>query len=947
MQMNKSASSRRASNKRNSKKKAAREQLTLEIERRDIQLDALNNAAAVLLQSETGEFESDILRCLAIIGEAVAVDRVYIWKNHKKESKLCCSQLYEWSGGAEPLQGSELTIDVPYGDRVPGWEETLSSGNCIVGLVRDMSLAEQAQLSAQGILSIFVLPVFVRDQFWGFVGYDDCHSERIFSENELSFLRLGGLMIASALMRREVTTNTLVTAAKLEAVISNYSGIIWSVDRNNIITLLNGLYIKEFGITPASFEGWKLEAAQRKNHKLDVIGNVRKTFSDGPQDWVAEAEGKMFHAHTTPIFDGNNCVTDVVGSIDDITKIVRLQAELETALREAQDANQAKSSFLARMSHEMRTPLNAIIGLSNLILEAGGLSEEANSNLEKVHDAGMTLLSTVNDVLDISKIEAGKLELTPIDYDLPSLINDTVTQSIMHIGEKPVKFTLNVDENLPARLYGDDLRIKQIINNILSNAFKYTNEGAVEMGVNCARDGETVWLAVWVRDTGIGVRQEDMDSLFSDYTQINSDFNRNILGTGLGLPITKKMAEMMDGSIAVESEYGKGSVFTVKLRQGHVGEAVIGLETAGNLMNFRYSDSKRVRNLQLARINLPYARVLVVDDVRTNLDVAKGLMKPYRMRIDCVTSGQQAIDAIREEAVRYSAVFMDHMMPEMDGIEAVRIIREEIGTEYAKTVPIIALTANAIVGNKEMFLRQGFQAFLSKPIDIAQLDAVIREWVRDARRETTPADDPPAQDMRRAERDRRTFGKLVAGLDIGKGIERFGDDEEAFLQILRSYATNTKPLLEVAKGVNEANLGDYAITVHGIKASSRGICAEPAGTAAEALEGAAKSGDFGFVRDNNPAFVEIVGNLIRDIDDMLCEVAEDNPKPEKDELDQEALSRLLTACENYDMDGVDAAMAEIEGYQYKSEGGLVVWLRENVDSMNFAQIKERLSEVIN
>jgi CheY-like chemotaxis protein/anti-sigma regulatory factor (Ser/Thr protein kinase) len=562
--------------------------------------------------------------------------------------------------------------------------------------------------------------------------------------------------------------------------------------------------------------------------------------------------------------------------------------------------------------------------------------------------------------LDISKIEAGKLELVLNAYDIPSLLNDTITQSILHLGEKAVTFSLDIDETLPTRLHGDELRIKQIFNNLLSNAFKYTREGTVELSVRGVREDDVVWMTARVRDTGIGIRPEDMDKLFADYTQFDAQINRGIRGTGLGLPIVKSLVEVMGGAITVESEYGKGSVFTVRFPQQFVTDAVIGPEVVTSLKRFHYSDRKRSRDSHLARIRLPYARVLVVDDVVTNLDVAKGMLKPYGMQVDCVTSGRQAIDAIRAEKVHYNAVFMDHMMPGMDGVTATRLIREEIGSEYARTVPIIALTANAIAGNEKMFLSEGFQAFIPKPIEIARLDAVIRQWVRNKELEDPGVDRQVDAEGRmvpevrsgqggRAAADRRSGsdwrarGEKIAGLHVRKGLERFGGDEEAYLQALRSYAANTRSLLEAAGGVTRENLADYAIRVHGIKGSSRSICADMAGDRAEALEKAAKEGDIDFVIDNNAAFIEAVEKLVGELDDMLQRRYLEKPKPKKVQPDKDALDRLLAACAEYDMDGVDAAMAELEGYEYESDNGLVPWLRKNVDQMNFTHIKEKLS----
>ena len=628
-----------------------------------------------------------------------------------------------------------------------------------------------------------------------------------------------------------------------------------------------------------------------------------------------------------------------------------IAAELETVLREAREANQAKSDFLANMSHEMRTPLNAILGLSTLVLEADDLDTELHANIEKIYNTGHTLLNTVNDILDISKIEAGKLELIFSEYDVPSVIDDILVQNLISVGDKDIDFILNVDESLPARLYGDDMRIKQIFNNLLSNAFKYTQRGTVELSINGIRDGDSIWLIFRVQDTGIGIRTEDIDSLFKNYSQVDVKSNRHIEGTGLGLSISKQLAEMMGGYIQAESEHGKGSTFTVHLRQKLVTDAVIGAELAENLKKLKYSDSKRAQNTKVHRIRLPYAQVLVVDDIVVNLDVAKGLLKPYAMRVHCVTCGQQAIDAIREEKVRYNAVFMDHMMPVMDGVETVRQIRQ-IETDYAKNIPIIAMTANAIVGSEQMFLDNGFQAFLSKPIDIARLDGIIRLWIRDENQEKGYTEQQVGvngqeQSEKRSEIDISALSKIVeTDMDMKKALQRFGGNLESLLNVLRSFVVNTSPLLETLEEMNEDNMADYAITIHGIKGSCQGICADDAAEKALLLENTVKSGNFNFVRSRNAEFLESVFKLLAGIKTLLDEAGVNSRKQKKDKPDIDVLEKLRTACDNYDMDGVDAAMSIIERYEYTSDDGLADWLRQNVEQMNFSQIKEKLSILI-
>ena len=605
------------------------------------------------------------------------------------------------------------------------------------------------------------------------------------------------------------------------------------------------------------------------------------------------------------------------------------------------NANQSKSHFLANISHEMRTPLNAILGLSVLSLEHDKSEDEMQANFEKIYSSGKTLLSLVNDILDISRIESGKFELVPSEYEVPSLLNDVINQNLLRISNKPIDFILNVKEDLPEKLFGDDIRVKQIISNFLSNAFKYTNKGVVELSIDTTIENDSVILTIMISDTGIGIKEEDIGSLFTNYVQLSSGTRSVTDRIGLGLPICKNLVEMMDGLIIVESEYGKGSTFTVMIKQKLVDDDTIGPEVAEVLKRFSYSDVMYKDEITVKRIKMPYAKVLVVDDNITNLDVAKRLLGPYGMHIDTATSGQEAIDLIKNEKVEYNAVFMDHMMPGMDGVEAVRRIRN-IDTDYARNLNIIALTANAIVGNEEMFLKSGFQAFLSKPIDIHELDDILRDWVMDETQEIEHWDD----DIDGGANDNIFKDVEIEGLNVQQGIRRFNNNEKTYLEVLISYAKNTKSLMEKAKSVTKSNLAEYAIIVHGIKSSSRGIHADEIGMIAESLEFAAKEGDFTYIEKYNKELIDEVIRLIADIDEFRANTLSSDQRDNRERPDRDLLKKLTVACENYDIDGADDIITFLEKFNYNQDQELVEWLRENINMSNLKQIRERLSKYL-
>ena len=650
------------------------------------------------------------------------------------------------------------------------------------------------------------------------------------------------------------------------------------------------------------------------------------------------------------------CIRDLRGAKARDQEILEAQEQLhalEITTRAAQIASQAKSEFLAKMSHELRTPLNAVIGFLGIEVQNEDLPDETAERLDISLDACHNLLHLINDILDISKIEAGQFELTTINYNLADLIDQVVSLHVSRIGVRPIEFQTKVDAALPSKIHGDELRIKQTLNNLLSNAFKYTNEGSVTLSVGLepgqARGGN-VSIRFSIRDTGQGIDKKNFGSLFTSYSRFDSKTNRLIEGTGLGLAISKNLIEMMGGRLYVESEYGKGSVFSFVIPQKVIDPTPIGSATTDLLTSVKRSRLTRKRRQTPRQYAfLPYAKVLVVDDVPANLSVAKAMLQQYAMKVDCVSSGPEAIQLLRSGANHYNAIFMDHMMPGMDGVETLHHIRA-LDNDHAHSVPIIILTANVISGNEQMFLDQGFQAFIAKPIDPAKLNEIIDTWVKDGREEISPpdhADRPERMQAPPAMKDEATSSlPVLEGWDIQMAVERFGD-KAVFLDVLRSYAASAPEFFNRARHPTKEKLEEFRITVHGIKGSSYNIGANAFGDMAKELEEAAANKNWPKIQEKLPAFLDAAEKLMARIDILLPElrpnaVPEKN-KPVKPAPDTEALAAFHEASVSCAHSKMEKLLQQLEQYRYQADGELVAWLRERVDAFDYDLINERLA----
>jgi len=812
-------------------------------------LEKLNEMSILFLSLDEKSFEKKMSAGVKLIADDIDIDRLSVWKSHEKADGLYTSQIYRWdkAAGGTTAPIKELT-DIPFEQISPNFGKYLdndTSLNTPVSLMEDESI--KLMMMHYGIVSTLTIPISINKRSWGFVLFEDHRTERFFDESMIETMRSVAYLCANTIRRKD------------------------------------------------------------------------------------------------------------------------MESDLEEALNEATSANRIKSDFLAKMSHEIRTPMNAIIGMSELALREKN-PKIVRDHVTTVKQAGVNLLSIINDILDLSKIESGTMNIIPAVYYLPSLLNDVVNIIKMRALDSQIQFVVNLDSNLPNALVGDKTRIRQILINILENAVKYTDRGFVSLEIHGEpTDEKTLTLIMEIEDSGRGIKQEYIDKLFHNYYQIESESEAGAEGIGLGLAITRNIINAMGGDIAVVSDYGKGTKFMITLQQeihdhdklatvenldsksiiyceqrekyteslyksicnlGIECKFVSDIYTLREMMEKEsfsylflayslfeknknvlreYFDTSRIvlltefgESVPVGKWNVismpalvmaiadvyngrpdgylfgrigdvgnmitaPGANVLVVDDINTNLSVANGLLMPYKMNVDLCNSGKEAIEAVKLK--EYDVVFMDHRMPGMDGIEAtghIRALADEL--PYIKNLPIIALTANAVSGMREMFLENGFDDFLSKPIDTTHMNTLLEKWIpRDKQKRPVKSKIRPDNPQ-----DFKPDIISINGLNTKEGVELSGGKLDDYYRSLSDFYNEGQERKDkIVSCLDTDNLYMLIVQVHALRSAASHIGADAMVKAADALEEARAKSDMSLVEAKANDFLSLLDDLLKNIKSAL------------------------------------------------------------------------------
>jgi len=737
-------------------------------------LEMVAATSEILLTSDASNLEKTLLEAMELMGNCVDIDRMYIWKNRYHGRMLIYEQQYEWLKNMDDKKIPRAEPQYFYRDTLPEWERSLSAGKYVNGPVSSIPETESKFFSAFGIRSILIIPVFLQEDFWGVVTFDDFKQERTFSDEEASILRSGCLLLANATVRYH-NQKLLETRLKQQGIMADISRSF--ISKEPVRQLINNALkqMGEFMDVPRivvaatddnideswvvyswySSEEWRHTQAHTGLKNIITASFPRSVPETGIaaiiccNDIIQEYSGKYKSLSSAgiksfiwaPVYIENffwglisieECESIRTWTESDIQLVGSVSSEIASAvardlidrarsaaLEQAVQASKAKGNFLANMSHEMRTPMNAIIGMTAIGKNAGDITKKDYA-FERIENASTHLLGVINDILDMSKIEANKLELFPVNFCFEKMIQKIVDVISFRTDEKKQELVITIDEKIPRFLTGDDQHLAQVISNLLSNAVKFTPEnGRICLTAKLLEEKNGLCtLQIEASDSGIGISEEQQSRLFSSFEQADSGTSRKYGGTGLGLAISKSIVEMMDGSIWIESELGKGSTFffTVKLQKADDNGADL--------------DEKEESGQQEENVNFENYTILLAEDIDINREIVITLLEPTAVKIDSAENGREAVKKFRDSPDKYDLILMDLQMPEMDGYEATMEIRRIEQGIARNPVPIVAMTANVFMEDIEKCLSIGMNDHVGKPLDIKDLLKKLRKYLQ-------------------------------------------------------------------------------------------------------------------------------------------------------------------------------------------------------------------------
>lgn len=589
--------------------------------------------------------------------------------------------------------------------------------------------------------------------------------------------------------------------------------------------------------------------------------------------------------------------------------------ELERAIEDARKANRAKDLFLSNMSHEIRTPINTMMGMNELILRESQ-DETIRGYALDIKQAGDILVSLISDILDFSKLQSGRMELMEAPYDISSLLNDIINSISIPLRKKKLRLTLDIAHDVPYKLSGDEIHLRQIIGNLLSNAVKYTKVGTVTLHLSWKKvDDDNMMLEIAVEDTGVGVKKKDMQKIFETFTRLDMEASSSEEGTGLGLAVSNRLVEMMGGKLDVKSEYGKGSIFSFAIPQ-----KIINKEPLGDFQK-QYDRSVRTSIGYKEKFIAPLGKILVVDDNAMNLAVAQDLLRKTRLQIDVASSGEECIEMIKRK--EYHLICMDHMMPGMDGVEALHAIRELEGNP-SRDIPVIALTANAVVGAKDFYLDAGFEDYLTKPIEPEKFEDMIIKYLP---KELVYLSTDQSEEAPEGNDDILDSESLIdMGINVAHGLKYMGGSRSLYKKILQDFHEVLKEKEEQLKSMlAKEDIAGYAIIVHALKGNARNIGADELAEEAFELEKKSKAGSLEEVEVQSPILFSMMHTMRENLDRYIRHnsgEAETNPddKPKEqttlsDSEWKEGLKVLNQYLDDFETDSIEEKLKELKSYQ--------------------------------